>query len=503
MGSRIVNRIVVGCISFAFGAVLWALDTPPAVLARLLAALLLGLALLYFSRFLTHIELDYWHPQGQRRRFMRLWLVLEAVIAIVFAVAGPALVLGPLAAPAINLAEFGAASTLLLVVLIHSLVLSWLIADLDLPRGSEHAAYCRAVRGLVWLADRLNLNRLADWCLTRTRATTLSAMALTILAGLGSVAVANIPAVLDSPDVARFLNRSSPENGDNGGPRRDGNTSDAPSPSGVAQVDSSLRSPDSANIQTVDATATTPSAAGTTPDFEHLCGVSLPFDTAPEPQRTQLSSAWLYSEVALGAIFAGCPSPGHPVGPVEGVWFAAGTCLGELRSLAVAVPGAEVAILLWRPARFALARAQDGSLVGATSQVKAGNGDVYTVTTAEGTYVFARRILSDGTGGLEGEPQSCADVQEDPVPFVEVPPALTRLWLGQVLAEGLWIWPAAEVDGRVVFHSDDPADERTIVGRCRSSIECTLRVDGSRSSAAGAGAIDTARLLDLAPAISG
>lgn len=179
-----------------------------------------------------------------------------------------------------------------------------------------------------------------------------------------------------------------------------------------------------------------------------------------------------------GAVRAGCGGPASVV-PETGVWISTGTCdpLGEQRSLAVAAPGAEPALLYGTAARFAAAAARRGELVGAEA-VRPGSGDVDVVMTLEGNHVFARRTRSVGQGS-EGI-RWCWQARGEASPFQHLPPSLAWLWLELVRSRVAWAWPVADPADRSypIAFEDHLTGERVALGNCDSEDSCALLVAG-------------------------
>jgi hypothetical protein len=461
-----------------------------AAVARLLAVVILWFAVLYTARFVTHLELHYGRWTTPLNKVMYVVLGIEGLICLAFLACGPLLFFTSTRSSQLGALEFEWALGLWAVILIHSLILSWLVEELKLPRGSENAHRCRIVKILAGGAKRLNLQWLSERLMRKTQLDQVSALIIWTLAGVAGVMAANAPAF--APDAYKILNGTESHSV---GKRPDGKTSGKPPPAKTPRH--RRREPVSSAV------GRSTSEPGQTPDYGALCGAALqPGDGAPEPQRSELFAQWLARGQGLGAIFAGCANPAHAVG-TNGIWISAGTCEGALRSLAVASTDGPGAILLWGPARFALAQANAGSLLGATPHRLAENGDIYTVATITGTYVFLRRELSNGHERPAGVARSCRDVREDPVPFLEVPPALTRLWIAEMENDGRWLWPVLSLRSRTGldfgFRSVDPADNRRITASCSSDTSCVLRVDDVESRTDGAGNVDASKLLNLAP----
>ncbi len=443
-----------------------ALDVPEGVVARVLALVLEIQATLFAARFVTHIELKYWQWTSPRHRVLCGLMVVEGLIAVGFLMTGPLLFfeIGAPSPHSLSVLEFDAAIVLFFAILVQSLLVSYLVETLKLERGSENAKHCLVVRVLRSSAMRLEL----EWLVRRLQRTTpvnhLSVLVLWILISLCSVAFANSPSV--GPTIIGYLT-----------PKED-----------------------------LGADATADEIARRA---SFLAGCGAPGEksdlgsTIPAKLRTEMYSQWFGKGRGLGEIFGGCINPAHEVGHT-GVWAAAGSCDGMFRSLAVATPNGPGAILLWGPGRFALEEAAAGRLLSATAHVLVGSGDMYTVTTTSGTSVFLRVELSNGDGGLKGKPRTCSQIKEDPVPFLRIPPALTRLWVSEMQSEERWLWPRLEIglesDHGFEFHSLNRADTTRRTAKCDSETSCTLVVGGSKSESSGYGQVSIEKLMAYAPA---
>jgi hypothetical protein len=176
-----------------------------------------------------------------------------------------------------------------------------------------------------------------------------------------------------------------------------------------------------------------------------------------------------------GAFKAGCGTEARQVAGT-GVWFAAGVCAGQLRSVAVARDG-EAALLYGAAARFAWRAALGGELVGAEAAYPAG-ADVFVVTTSSGSYGFVRKASSDGSGGRV---RDCTDVTGTARPFAELPPPMMLHWRNLVERRAAWSWPLREdAAGDALVFDAYPGGAVTARGACASELSCYLDVDGIR-----------------------
>jgi hypothetical protein len=458
------RTIILPAISVALTTIASALaKAPEGTVARGMAPVLTATAVFFAARFVTHLELGYWKWQVGLARWMSVMMIFEGLIALAFLAAGPCLYfeVGQPSPHQLSVEEFAIAGGLLVIVLVHTLIVSWLAEQLGLERGSENAKHCLIVRILRGAGLRLNLTPVVKRLERTTAANSLSVIALWILISLGSVALANTPAV------------------------------------GPAVLDSftAESSPKAESLGTEKRRFRFVTSCGPQYDVKDF-GRGLPLTI-----RSELFAQWFGHERGLGEILGGCINRAHEV-RTTGVWVAAGTCHGVFRSVSVATPTGSGAILLWAPGRFALSEAESGSLLEATAHVLIGSGDMYTVATTYGTNVFVREELSNGNGGLKGIPHACDQIKEDPVQFVRVPPALTRLWLHQMEINGHWLWPAHKVGqpaNQFVFRSEHD-DTLRITAECKTQILCVMNVSGAQSDSTGRGPVSVERLMEFAPA---
>lgn len=449
-------------------------DVPESVAVSFFAFFVGALSIAYAIR--TEIHIEHLVRTRSRNGLHILVVALEILVTFAFLAAAPFLLSDP-----DGVAACIYAGAIVVPVIALGVAMSWLNEHFGIKTGTEVASHCWFTRALRWLITRFDhysffrwLNSLWDRNAPSGR---VSYLVLWISAGLVAVAAAN------GPPVYKALSHHAPK------VKKKAREKRGSSPKNTA-AEASGKLPDADRVEESE------------PDLEQLCGDLLdPGEPAPEPARSLIYSQWL-GLGGLGAIFAGCPKPAHQL--ADGLWYAAGTCHGDLRSLALAPPGAQSgAILLWGPARFALAAAEAGELKSATSSRLADEGEFYTVDTVAGTVVFIREEVSDGESKYASTPRDCADIREDPVPFVKLPPALTRLWFSQIQYDGVWIWPTAEASTEggveITFRSTDPSDEREIAALCSSGTDCELRVEGVTASSSGVGGIDVGRLLEIAP----
>jgi hypothetical protein len=482
-GSKLahISGPAIGVLGIAF--LNWLGGVSESTTVRMFAIIVGLLAIAYAVRVEIHIEhlLRTLLRTRSCNSFHALLVALECLVSLAFLAASPYILSFPNRGT-----ELIAAAALAFSVLALGVTMSKVAERYGIKTGTQLASHCWFVRGLRWLIGCFDHFAFFAWLNSLWERNAppgrVSYLVTWISVGLIAVAAANGPPVIknlgdDSPVVGTHR-----EPGHSGG----GLQHDLqPSPAPIPRPPSREEAPEEDE-----------------PSLAELCGrLSEPGKRAAEPARALLYAQWL-GVGGLGAITAGCPKPAHLL--ANGVWYEAGTCNGTLRSLALAAPNAEAgAILLWRPARFALAAAQRGTLESATSSRLTEGGEFYTVTTTAGTSVFIREDVSDGSGGLDGNPRDCGDIHEDPVPFLRLPPALSRLWFERVEYDGVWIWPATETATHVgvefTFDSTDVGDDRKFTATCASDTDCELVIDGVSNASSGTGLIDVNRLLEIAP----
>jgi hypothetical protein len=219
------------------------------------------------------------------------------------------------------------------------------------------------------------------------------------------------------------------------------------------------------------------------PTYEEECDDgTIPGDPAPSPQGEQLLALWMGGGGidGAGAIEAGCARGATPVIGHPDVWIARGYCGDSLRSLGIAAPGYLPALLFQGAARFALRKAREGDLRGASARWQVGEGDLYVVDVDVGSFVLVRRNASGGatvpTGVLPCERQREAGVR-----YQVIPPGLLGIWLE--LAHGRWLWPTVVGDGRFAFLDD--VGNQVATAHCYGDTRCEAWFDGSLHATSG------------------
>jgi hypothetical protein len=197
-----------------------------------------------------------------------------------------------------------------------------------------------------------------------------------------------------------------------------------------------------------------------------------------------------------GAVQAGCAGQARQVADEVPVWVSEGWCEDELRSLAVSFPGG-AALLYGQAARFARARADDGTLRFA-ERAPLGGGEVAIIGTIGGTHVLVRVTPSMRPGSSRA--RRCEDVDEVARPFAVLRPALAGLWLQYVRVHG-WTWPLPDPDrGPTAVAFLDPASDHVVAhGSCSEDGTCRLSDVDGETTWSGFASISIADLAPYAP----
>jgi len=201
-----------------------------------------------------------------------------------------------------------------------------------------------------------------------------------------------------------------------------------------------------------------------------------------------------------GAIKAGCATEPFRIAGT-GTWVSAGDCEGELRSLAVSAPGYEPAIIYGTPARFALAAAHAGKLVG-LEVAKPNDGDVYLVVTRDGTFAFTRptRSLEKGSDN----PQSCSEVGGRARPFARLEPVMVNLWSELMQLREEWVWPKLRSEESQSLAFTDRFDaSRVAEGSCDGSEQCWIESGEGVWSQEGSGFVSLIEISTYMPSDGG
>jgi hypothetical protein len=199
------------------------------------------------------------------------------------------------------------------------------------------------------------------------------------------------------------------------------------------------------------------------PTYENLCGPEPTGAPAPQPQASALRGVF----IAVGQPASGCAGTPQPVTTRSGTWTMTGYCKGETRSLAVAAPDGQGALLIGtQPTRIGLELAHARSLISVSARVPVRSGDAYILRTTRGREVLVRRFSStNDSGGAE----TCEQVTAEAPLYVEMPGRLAQLWIG--LAKTRFTWPREKVAGPTStyeFMSDTTPRKLVATGRCES-----------------------------------
>jgi len=235
--------------------------------------------------------------------------------------------------------------------------------------------------------------------------------------------------------------------------------------------------------------------AGETGSVEDPCReAATPGDGAPEPLKAQIRRAWEEKAPA-----SGCAGRAHP-NASKSAYIVEGTCLGQPWSLAIGSWERGAAVLLENAATAARSIAEDHELDGASERIDLGGGDFHLLFTPAGPYLLIREQKTDGNGGLQGTPQSCADIKPGKQDYVALPPGMAELWIrfsGEVAVS----WPewTRRRGQEVVFNGLE--HEELASGSCSSLVRC--RVEGlgvaMESTAAGVQGVTALAVLEAGP----
>lgn len=197
-----------------------------------------------------------------------------------------------------------------------------------------------------------------------------------------------------------------------------------------------------------------------------------------------------------GAFKAGCGNRAQQV--IEtGARFSRGICDGRLRSLAVAGPDGNKAIVYGAAAEFALRSAQAGELVSAEGARPAG-GEVFIIETLAGSYGFSRQGTT--SEGDEGRVSDCTDVSGTSRPFAELFPPMMLLWRDLIEQRGEWSWPLLG-DGKNNLAFAVRSTE-VAAGRCDTEFSCYLLVEKVRWPGVGTAYVSLDELREYMPPLA-
>jgi hypothetical protein len=425
---------------------------------------------IYGARAYVHVRIGYVRRPGAattaveagKRRGLATLVVVDAVLAVALMAVADWFFFNPN-----NWTELGTVVVVIAAVALSSDCTIRLADALGLPRGSEVVENCDSVRWLREFAEHfgsvpgvLKLDSL--WGL-RTLPHRVSGLVIVLLVLLAGVALGQGVAVL--PAVKDYLSRPATIQI----PRKD----ESESATGIgAKIKSSTRSRSLAGDPS--------SLPRYRRSYEELCGGAItPGEIAPGHLNRELESVW----EEFGGVVAGCAERTRLVPGSSGVYYVAGQCAGEFRSLAVSGPMHGAEMLLNQPAVLARSLALDGKLRGASPRLPigpGGSGDFQIVYTTEGSYVAIREQETDGHGGPAREPLNCEELTPALAPYVVVPPALAALWIKFEELERAPVWPSqnssdATTAGQL-FSFDSADEERTTVASasCVSPTVCKV-----------------------------
>ena len=216
------------------------------------------------------------------------------------------------------------------------------------------------------------------------------------------------------------------------------------------------------------------------PTYEELCpGGNQPGKPAPRPLQKSLYGLWL-GESGAGAIEAGCAGPAHGVKGHSSIWMAKGFCEGSLRSLGIVGRGRPGSLLYQQAAWFALSKAREGTLLGASPREDLRAGDFYLIETELGPYILIRSQKAIGEATSNSTPRRCENYTSDNYPYTIVPAGLIRIWLR--ISHSELVWPVLNGDdgGGAQDFAFLGADRGGLVGdaECTSAVVCTASFNG-------------------------
>ncbi|HSS03702.1 MAG TPA: hypothetical protein VLK89_00760 [Solirubrobacterales bacterium] len=219
-------------------------------------------------------------------------------------------------------------------------------------------------------------------------------------------------------------------------------------------------------------------------------GSIIPGDGAPEPLKAQIRRAWEEKAPA-----SGCAAWARP-NASKSAYIVEGSCLGKPWSLAIGSWERGAAILLENAAVAARSIAADHELDGASERIDLGGGDFHLVFTSVGPYLLIREQKTDGKGGLQGTPRSCAEIEPGMEQYVVLPPGMAELWI-RISREAAPSWPEWTGRGTREFVFRDLAHEKLASGSCSSPIRCRVHRGRSTIESNDAGIQDVTALAVL------
>jgi hypothetical protein len=173
-------------------------------------------------------------------------------------------------------------------------------------------------------------------------------------------------------------------------------------------------------------------------DYSTICGnapSALPGSNIPKADswaRQELLALWL-GDRGVGAVVGGCPAPALAVDQNgDEVWYAAGYSDGVLQSVGIASRLHGGALFLdGGIAAYVLNQLQSGVALWGSDRVNLANGDVQLVNLGGASTEAFIRATKHPTG-----------MPEEATPLTVVPPAAVTLWVEEMRATGLFLWPS-------------------------------------------------------------
>jgi hypothetical protein len=431
-------------------------DLPSGVSAT--AIIVLGWT--YLLRWLTHLR--FYLFKGSTRR-VRLLVFVELLVGLGWE-AGGAYVLW-----------VGSSALLLALCLILAVVVGLLAAEVadaveiaGIDTASEQLERTRLVQWLELALVRLHLEALLEIFGSGQQAGRASRFMMVMLTLLVLGIAVNVSAGTTEAServtrfVARLTHRSEVVDAANGKPK--------PKPKPPSSHHGGHDSGRGPNIQQPFVGRSAPVKL----TYEDLCGPEPTGLPAPEPQASNLASAFL----AAGQPASGCAGVPTPVVTATGAWTMPGYCGGELYSLAVASAGGHAVLLIGGDAAGVGARmAAAHALLDVSDRVELRGGDAYAMATVSGNAVIVR----SWSGPTDPNATSCGVATGGGSRYVLLSPQLASLWL--TLAKTTFTWPqVVEHHGgvtRYAFYTDQHPSAIAATARCDRSGCAMERVDHS------------------------
>lgn len=224
---------------------------------------------------------------------------------------------------------------------------------------------------------------------------------------------------------------------------------------------------------------------------------------ATEPFASELNSLWMGGKGidGAGAVQAGCAQTAVEVSAEPEVWTEEGRCGTALRSLGVAADGYLPALLYEQAAAFAIEKAHEGVLLGASERHRLSTGDFYIIDTQIGSYVLIRASLGGPGAAATGE-RPCERIGAQDAPYSVVPPGLIGVW-AELVGRAGWLWPvqAGSDHNRNASFIFRPSVGGPIRGSasCSSDTSCVGEIDGKSFATGGSVWTTVTAVESLAP----